>query len=241
MPGPLIRPRKSPMLDALPEGVQSVLETLFPTGDVVGPAMPQTAILGPAGAAGKSLVETLGPLLKGGLQRGLDVAPEIMQKLRDFLPLPPVSTLQRNGTGARYMQNHPEAREVYSMLRDFAQNPTIAAEQSKDPLKVLALERINMRPPAQSYVKLPTKDLEFSASLRTRPIERDPLIEQLYDRYKAVDALDQPAKEAIFDLPPVSSLGGKPELSGRWHNRMNSNASGQGHSLYKIYSKKPVQ
>ena len=232
MPGPLIRPRKSPVLDALPEGVQSVLEALFPAGDVMGPAMPQTAVLGPAKAAGEGLIDALTPFVQNSLKRGKELIPEFLS------PLPLISTLQRN---LSYFQRHPEARELYSMLRDFSQNPKTMAENAKDPLKTLIYDRINVRPPAKSYVKLPTEELEFSASLGSHPMKRDPLVEQLYERWKNVDDMGGSVRAAGIDMLPTSSSSGKPALSGRWHNRGFGRTSSQGKILHKIYSKKPVK
>lgn len=179
MPGPLIRNRPNHFLESVPASLQSVLEALFPPDDVMGPAMPQTAIA----TAPANLVQALSPLTKGSLDHGIDVAKQFVKNPFDFLPLPNVSAISRAGKGSSYMQRNPQARELYNMLKDAAEG---GIEPGRDPMKVLAAEKTQSRVPQPTKVTAP-EGTRLTHTYERKNIARNPLMDELFARQQKFD------------------------------------------------------
>ena len=175
---PHFKPPKSfPGTEALPEGLQRVLSTLFPPDDL-GPAMPQTVVAGPS----KALLEALRPL-PASLKKGTEIATDVMRSKDEWMPEHfPITA-------------HPTVQEMFLMLRK--------PEGTIDPLKVLAGERINSRPPKFGGVQ-PPEGFYFGKSLRNQAptirearamtMKRDPLVEEMTARYRKFDNVQKDAR-----------------------------------------------
>ena len=169
-------PSSFPGVDKLPESVQKVLQALFPADDVMSPAVPGTVVTGSA----KGLLEALKPMSKGSVQKGIDLAPEVMRTKDEWLPLEYPLTA------------HPTVQEMWHLLRK--------PESGPDYLKVLAGEKMSSRPPMTPKIEA-TEGFYFGGRQRSGkptvkeatipPMSRDPLADEMTKRYRKFDLHQQ--------------------------------------------------
>ena len=178
MPGPAMKlPGKFPGLDQLPDPVRKTVEFFFPQTEVVTPTM---SIL----RGGPGVIKGLDPLLQDSLQRGKELAKEFNKNPADFLPDPYPLTA------------HPTVQEMWHLLRK--------APDGRDPLKVMAGEKISSRPIANPTVNppkgfhfgkpLPPKPTVLERKAAAVPMKRDPLVEEMTNRYRQFDNFQRKAR-----------------------------------------------
>ena len=172
MPSAMKTPGPFPGLDQLPDNVRNMLELLFPQEPDISPAMPGTVITGRA-------IKALDPLLRGSLQRGQEIAADVVKNL----PGPDPSTLPA------------PARKLVETLQQRLEPPDVA--------KLASLDKVTgTRPPTQTFIK-PGPNMYFAQKQYKRPptireqkmpnMRRDPLVEELAKRWRSFDAAQDKA------------------------------------------------
>ena len=181
MPGPLIKPSKQfPGLQMLPEGVQRVIETIFPPDDTISPAMPGTAVMG------KSAISALRPL-SGSID-------EVMKLIR----------ADRQGIGTTAV-NVPEGFFTADLPSQALVQQLKGPVPKVDPLKILAGEKLSSRPPKMPLNPTVPNNFYFAnrqysgrppgshLNRGVQPSKRDPLVEEMAKRYQVFDKTQKKA------------------------------------------------